>query len=167
MKTGQKITSVMRLKPGDLLAIPLGSDLFAFARVYRSARLGLFSLRAPKMADPEDLLKSMPEFFCGFFCTSKQKAELDWILIGRFPFQSDAEGIPPSSFSRDIVNPDWYTVFEGSKSRSIRKKDFDPTGLSPAVLHSPKSLRSRLLHGYSDPMHNHFTNADSNKENGA
>src|SRR3954471_10636069 len=78
MKIGEKITSVKRLKPGDLLAIPLEPGLFAFARIYRNARLGLFALRSSTLAAPEDLLKLTPEAFCGFFCMPKQRKELDW-----------------------------------------------------------------------------------------
>ena len=146
LKVGHPVPSVMRLRTGDVVAVPLRDRgrTFAVGRVFAGAAIGIFRGRwkRPPPADELGALARLPmAFHVGFFCMPSQRPDLDWVYLGELPFESEDAAWPPPSYIEDIICPGTYRIYHRGRMRPATPEQVK--GLEAQIMLSPKALRDR------------------------
>jgi hypothetical protein len=92
----KKRTKRYRYKLGDVIAIPLPDERFAYARVYNDPVFGIYDILTDSRADVADVIARDVVFWPGWnvdLCAKVSSGE--WPIIGEHPFEDDEAKWPP------------------------------------------------------------------------
>ena len=103
--------------PGDILEIPLGDGMRAFARVLKSPLMAFYDLKADKNP-PIDFIISKPIAFKVWVMNSVVTAG-EWQIIGHAPLAPELE-MAPSFFKRDSISGK-LSIYTESGGKSLEK----------------------------------------------
>jgi hypothetical protein len=147
-RVGEKVPNVLAIKARDVVAIPTRDGRWALARIFRGAMLGVFRCLSSVPVLPERLVEQQISFHVGFFCMPKQKADFDWVYLGRLPFKSDEDEWAPPQYSEDVASPGHFRLYYKGKITPANRDKIQ--GLEKQVMSAPASIRNRILQNCAD-----------------
>lgn len=131
---GKVLPGPSKLRPSDVIAIPLPKAGFGFARCYKDS-LGVFDITALKIFTlPE--LKVVP--IVAFLEYYEPYDVSPWIYLGKMPFGSSEVPWGPAVYLEDTLSPGAYDIMEHGKIRSAARREIK--GLNRHILLDPQSI---------------------------
>ena len=134
------MTEKVRYRIGDIIAIPLETEMYAFARVYRDATIAIFDLVADRFLSAQDICTRHISFFAAFF----DDAIIDgtWPLIGHYSFEDEEAAWPPPRMVRDVIDPTRFRIYHRGKIRPASQEEV--ANLDPVLMYRPNQLVDRI-----------------------
>lgn len=145
-KIGERLGGPRLLKPGDVVAIPVGKSQFAYARKYWPVSLGILDI--PPTSDLLDLEKikgnEKPVFFMEYYEPTDKP---DWIFLGKWEFESQEASASPKVYVEDVIKPGTFRILDRGKMYAATREEI--AGLEKHGLKSPSSIRKRIEEHFS------------------
>jgi hypothetical protein len=135
------IQRVSQLRQGDVVAVPLTHNQYAFGRVCREPTLAVFSKTSAELLPLEQIAKMEVLFYIGFIQTKVQTC--DWIYLGKMPFTNAEDAWPPAVFIQDIHDPTEYRIYHRGEMRPAKEREW--VGLKKFEMQPPFMIRERIL----------------------
>lgn len=143
LQINKVIQRILSLQTADVVSIPLRDGRWAYARIFQGANLGVVRCLGSEILVPGLIAGQPMAFHAVFFCTPKQREDLDWIYLGQMPFLPNEADWAPPSFSEDVASPGHFRIHHQGKITPATKEQVK--GLDKAVMSSPASIRKRIL----------------------
>lgn len=99
-----------KIKIGDIYAIPLPNGMYAYARVFKDAGLGVYN-KLGNTLDPEINDEWKYQFVISVFQDLLQDGQ--WIYVKNFPFEQKDDKWPPKRYMKDSVNGSYSIYYKG------------------------------------------------------
>jgi hypothetical protein len=130
----------IRIRPGDILAIPLNDGRFAFGRVHKDASIGVYRYVASSPDKPPP-----PEtdylFTVGVFRDVLTSGE--WPVVASRPFQNEEQAWPPPYSVCDPISGK-FSAYHKGRMRSASSAECE--GLEPAAVWDKEHIIDRIAH---------------------
>lgn len=127
-----------RVRPGDILEIPLPNGLFAYGKVHRDDSIGVYDLVA--LTRPQ-LPISVPfrfHVFIYFYVLTSGK----WPRIGREGFLTSEDEWPPPTSVYDLISGGWSIYHCGEMRAST---EGEASSLEPTQIWDEHEVIERIL----------------------
>ncbi|WP_108670408.1 Imm26 family immunity protein [Peribacillus acanthi] len=127
-----------RIKIGDVYAIPLPNDKYAFGRIFKDAGIGIYKYIGESIEDiPKD---EEYQFIVGVYEYVLKSG--DWTVVENRPFKSDDEAYPPPTCIIDSISGE-YSVYHKGEIRSATKSECK--GLEVASVWADNHIIDRIM----------------------
>jgi hypothetical protein len=130
-----------RYKLGDIVAIPLPDNKFAYGMIHNDASIGIYDLISELMLIPEEIVSKPFTFFSGIFDTAITQGF--WPKVGHVPFADKESSWPPPTFIQDVINPSKFRIYHKGEMREATEEEIQ--GLDEAVMRKPEHLIAEIL----------------------
>jgi hypothetical protein len=135
---GSCLPAPNKTRPGDVLAIPLGSGIYGYARVCRGSFLAVLDLTTSGIEKLERLVGLKTKFFIEFY---EPYDVSPWIYLGKWRFDSEEEGWGPPVWYGDGVL--FRYISERGAHRKVRAEEI--VGVQEQQLVGPDSIVTRII----------------------
>lgn len=113
------MTKRQQQKLGNIYAIPLPDNTFAFGRQYKEFSLAIYKERSKNKDDiPQN--KEI-DFFVGVYRDLLTDGE--WPKVDNIPFDNEDDVWPPKTFIKDQLKPDNYEIYYKGEIVKATKKE--------------------------------------------
>jgi hypothetical protein len=138
---GQRLPAPNKLRPSDVIGIPLNQSEWGYARVLRGAGMAILCLRSQGLYQLDDVIGSPVAFFVEYF---EPYDVSPWIYLGKWRFESDGDAWGPPTFFRDHTARGVITLLsKGTVTRGVAEHEI--AGLSQQQLLPPDKIREMIL----------------------
>jgi hypothetical protein len=151
-KFGTRLGAIMserkkriRRKPGDFVAIPLGTGSYGFARVLPELLLAFYDRTSESLLDPS-ALRSVPVAFT-VWVMNHPITDGTWPVLGYEPLP-DALLIEPRFFKKDPISGS-YSIYRDSTGEQTAATREQCERLERAAVWEPKHIVDRLNDHFS------------------
>lgn len=107
-----------RIKPGDVLAIPLPTNQYGFGRMYREGCIAIYTQISLSIEDIPQ--KEEYQFIVPVYRHVLTSGE--WEVVDKRPFQSEEDGVPPPMCILDKISGDYSMYFKGEITKSSKEE---------------------------------------------
>ena len=107
-----------RVKIGDVYAIPLPNETYAYGRVFKDAGIGIYKKISKNIEDipmEEEYL-----FNVGIYKDILQNGE--WIFIINKKFENEEDSWPPKMSNYDMISGRYYIYYKGEFQLSTKEE---------------------------------------------
>ena len=136
MKKRSRPKRRVRSKRGDIVAIPLGDNEFAYGRLWRDCGVQVFDFISTDGKHPTNFDSLATKFF-GSAMTKKIETG-KWPIVGHLPFDNPEEAWTPPTFIHDLLDPRRYKIYERGSIRPASKQEI--AGLEEEKLYFPDAF---------------------------
>lgn len=128
----------IRVRSGDVIAIPLGDARFAFGRVLKDASIGVYEYIADAQDKPPPI-DTPYAFVVGVYLDVLTSGE--WPIVLRRPFPNEEDAWPPPSVVRDVISGN-VSIYHKGAMRSASREEIE--GLEPAAVWNKEHILERI-----------------------
>jgi len=128
----------IRIKLGDVFAIPLPNSKFAFGRRFHDAGIAIYKDMGKNIDDLP--LTEDYQFIVGVY-DDVLKSGL-WPIVDNRPFKNENDSWPPKSFQKDIFNGNYSIYFKGEFYPSTEE---ECEGLEEAAVWEGEHIVDRIM----------------------
>lgn len=115
---GKPLPRPGRIRLGDILAIPLGENLWGYIRDIKDASCAILSPISEDILPLESIIGTETIGYEGY-CEPWDHPT--WVYLGKWKFEDSEEAWPPPKYSFDILNPEIIKIYH--KGEFQRTKD--------------------------------------------
>ncbi|WP_138419646.1 Imm26 family immunity protein [Aquibacillus sediminis] len=126
-----------RLKIGDVYAIPLPNEKYAFGKVFKDAGFGIYEHIGDSIDDLPD--KEEYQFNVGVYKDVLTSGK--WEVVDNRPF-SNEETFPPPKYIRDTISGEFSIYYKGEIRKSNKA---ECEGLEAAAVWDEHHLIERIM----------------------
>ena len=130
----------IRIKTGDIIAIPVSENKYAYGRVFKDSSIGILEVLSDGIDETIDFSTQEVVLVAGIFDTAIKSGE--WPVIKNCPFNNQDEAWSPPRFIRDPINPNKYRIYHKGEMQSATKEDAE--GLDQFLMFKPDQLIERI-----------------------
>jgi hypothetical protein len=109
-----------RLRVGDIVAIPVEEDLYAYAKLYQDSNIGLYKLLSEHVLDTETVRKA--EIIWWTPCVTNHVTAGSWTVIGHEEFESEEASWAPPMYSHDPLFGFYWIWHKGNRWKATREE---------------------------------------------
>jgi hypothetical protein len=126
-----------RPRVGDIVAIPLRDEIYAYGKLYRDCAVGIFDYISSEICSAETVIENPECLWFGFDDYAIRQGR--WPIIGRVePRTEDDEWAPPV-YIEDIIVPGKFRVYHKGEMRPASRKEI--AGLQEQAFLSVRGLQ--------------------------
>jgi hypothetical protein len=132
------IKKCKRLRLGDIYAIPLPNNTYAFGRLHKEYALAIYKEHTH---DINVLPKSLEyDFYVNVYADLLKDGE--WPVVGTIPFEDEHDAWPPPGFIKDPINGK-FSLYEHGEIRPATHEEC--MGLEAAAVWDRNHVVDRLM----------------------
>jgi len=125
-------------KLGDVFAIPLPDDSYAFGRLHKEGRLAIYKERSSDMSKIPQATEY--DFFVCVYANLLTDGQ--WVVIGNIPFINENEAEGPPTYIKDALDGKYF-LYERGEMRPATEKECK--GLEVAAVWDRLHVIDRLM----------------------
>ena len=129
-----------RYKLGDIVAIPISKEKYAFGKIYKDASIGIYSLISDSEQPVSEITKHSIILYSGVFDTAISNGS--WRILGNEPFAHESDSWPPAQYIDDIINPNKYKIYYKGEVNAATKAEIK--GLEKQAMRKPEQLVTEI-----------------------
>ena len=138
---GQPLPAQHRIRPSDVIAIPLNENEWGYARILNNQQMAVFRLRTKGMLELKDVIGTPLAFYVEYH---ELYGVSPWVYLGKWKFGSEDEAWGPATYFRDKYPNGVITLLKrGQVIRGVTEEDI--VGLSRQGLSSPNMIKEMIL----------------------
>lgn len=137
---GQPLPAPNKLRPSDVIAIPLNENEWGYARVLRGAGMAVLRLRTKDMHELKYVIGSPIAFFVEYY---EPYDVSPWVYLGKWKFGSEDEAWGPATYFIEPIRGTINILKRGQVIRGVTEEDI--VGLSRQGLKSPNMIKEMIL----------------------
>ncbi|KDN27529.1 hypothetical protein VFDL14_18515 [Vibrio fortis] len=126
----------MKIKIGDMIAIPVQQHKFVFGRVYNDATIAIYEFLSDSTSSYREAYKNNILMFSGFFDSSIKNKK--WKIVGHIKFSSAEEAWAPPVYIQDVIDPNKYRIYHKGAMRNCFKSE--TFGIERQIMRKPEEL---------------------------
>lgn len=130
----------IRIKTGDIIAIPVLGNKYAYGRVFKDTSIGILKVVSDDIDENIDFSMQEVVLVAGIFDTAIKSGE--WPIIKNCPFNSEDESWSPPRFIQDPIDANKFRVYHKGEMRPTTKEDIK--GLDQFLIFKPYQLIERI-----------------------
>ncbi|RHW42309.1 hypothetical protein D1B31_04785 [Neobacillus notoginsengisoli] len=128
----------IRIKIGDVYAIPLPNGKYAFGRIFKDGGIGIYKYIGENIEDIPKVEEY--QFIVGIYEYVLKSG--DWTVVENRPFKSDGEAFPPPFCIIDSISGE-YSIYQKGEIRSATKSECE--GLEVAAVWADNHIIDRIM----------------------
>lgn len=127
-----------RLKIGDVYAIPLPNEKYAFGKVFKDAGFGIYG----HIGDSIDDLPDKEDFLFNVGVYKDVLTSGKWDVVENRPFSSEEEAFPPPKYMQDKISGE-YSIYHKGEIKEATKEEC--VGLEVASVWDEQHIIDRIM----------------------
>jgi hypothetical protein len=127
-----------RLKIGDVYAIPLPNEKYAFGKVFKDAGFGIYE----HIGDSIEDLPEKEEFQFNVGVYKDVLTSGIWEIVDNRPFPSEEDAFPPPKYIRNALSGEYSIYYKGEIKQSNQS---ECEGLEVAAVWDENHLIDRIM----------------------
>lgn len=128
----------IRIKLGDVYAIPLPNNKFAFGRRFKDAGIGIYKYIGESIEDTP--INEAYQFIVGVYDDVLKTGQ--WKIVENRPFQNEVEAWPPPACVIDKLSGDYSIYYMGEIKRASKS---ECEGLEIAAVWEAEHIIDRIM----------------------
>jgi hypothetical protein len=137
---GKQLPAPNKLRPSDVIAIPIDEDLWAYARILKGAMMSILDVVSKERKSLNEITVANVAFYVEFY---EPYDVSPWVYLGKWKFKNEDESLGPPTFIKDKIDPQKYRILHRGKITNCTESQVK--SIQPHGLLDPKQINQKIL----------------------